>query len=163
MAAGDIALWSDVSTVLFRPVVRLVQTASQNFTSNTEAPVTFTTEEIDTHGFHDTAVNTERITPNVPGYYQLNCTFFMPARADYTSLVVRAAKNGGPLAPRASVGPNTTSTSRSVYTTAIATANGSTDYFSMLGTQINAAAAVQASSPGASFSSAFEVVYLRPL
>ena len=48
-------------------------TATQSVTASTETPVTFDSEEFDTHGFHSTSVTTSRFTipPGLAGKYHL--------------------------------------------------------------------------------------------
>jgi hypothetical protein len=169
VAAGDPVYATDVDTLADqttgRPLVRLVQQTAQSLTDNTEAAITFGSgsEDIDTHGYHDTSSSNTRVTPGLAGYYQVTGTLVMVARADYATIVARVGKNGSAQAPAGRQGPNATSSARSVTATAMLSANGTTDYFELLGTQDNTANVAQLTSVGGSFASVLEVEYLRPL
>lgn len=63
------ALYDTWKFLLNPPMVKARQITAQNFTSGGWYAVTFTSEEVDTHGFHSTTTNNARFTPTVPGYY----------------------------------------------------------------------------------------------
>ncbi|GAA0494702.1 hypothetical protein Ade02nite_19870 [Paractinoplanes deccanensis] len=151
-----------------RPLVRLQQMAAQSLASNTATAITFgaSSEEIDTHGFHDTASNTSRITPTLAGYYRFTGTVWYAADTDVISYFAMLAKNGSIFAPRNEIVLPSTATSslpRSANVTAIQAANGTSDYFELLGQQLQAAAGSLNTNIGGSLSSLFECEYLRPL
>lgn len=52
------------------PMLRMRQVTAQNLPNGTWTAITWDKEDIDTHGFHSTAVNPTRITPTVPGWYR---------------------------------------------------------------------------------------------
>lgn len=54
------------------PVAHLRQTVAQPLTNNTYTPITFGTEDIDSHAGHDTGANTSRYTAPRAGRYQLS-------------------------------------------------------------------------------------------
>lgn len=59
---------------LNQPVVRARQITLQTITNNTWTSITFTAEDIDTHGMHSTATNTSRFTvpSGYAGIYELS-------------------------------------------------------------------------------------------
>jgi hypothetical protein len=50
-------------------ICQVRQIVSQNLTSGTFAPLTFTAEDVDTTGMHSTVSNTDRLTAVYPGWY----------------------------------------------------------------------------------------------
>jgi hypothetical protein len=169
VSPGDITYADDINDIddgtLSKPLVRLVQQSAQSLTDNTDTAITFGSgsEEIDTHGFHDVTTNNTRVTPTVAGYYRVTGTLFMVAGADFVTIVATIAKNGTVQPPRKRDGPNATSSARSVTASAILSANGSTDYFELIGTQDNTANTARNTSAGGSFASVLEVEFLRSL
>lgn len=156
----------DIDALIRKPLVRLVQdSGTQNFTDGVDAAVLFSTghEKIDTHGFHSETTNPSRVTPNLPGYYRADATFFIQARADWQTIGVAVYKNGGVQAPRGRIQPGANAASRTVSCTLMVEMNGTTDYLEMWGVQDNTANVVVASNAGGSFASVFEVEYIRPL
>lgn len=151
-----------------KPLVRLVQQSAQSIASDTDTAITFgaSSEDIDTHGFHDTATNTSRITPTVAGYYRLTGSVFWANDTDLVSSYSSLGKNGTIIAPRSRMVLPSTATSsltRAIPVTAIQQANGSTDYFELFGRQLQAAAASLNTNTGGSFASVLECEFLRPL
>jgi hypothetical protein len=168
--AGDIIYAADIQAIidgtLLRPTVRLVQAVAQALTNNVDTPISFTTEEIDTHGFHDGAVNNSRITPSRPGIYELKGRVVFSGDNDFTSLQGRIAKNGAVQAPiDRQLGTFSTSTSagRGVYAFGQFSADGIGDYFELMGLQQNTSAAATPTNIGGSFASTLECVFLRDL
>ena len=169
--AGEPATAAQINTILAgtleKPLCRLVQQANQSLTDNTDTALTFgaASEEIDTHGFHDTATNTNRITPTKAGYYTLRAILVVPAGGDYASVQMYIRKNGTLNIPSViREGPNATSSSRSLEVTVLNSANGSTDYFEVMAIQDNTANTARSTpSNGGSFSCVFECVFERPL
>ncbi len=150
------------------PLVRLVQPAAQSIPSSTDTAITFGagSEDIDTHGFHDTSTNTSRITPTVAGYYRLTGTVWWAADTDIISIYAGLGKSGNFQAPRQRVvmpATVTASASRSIFVTAVLSANGTTDYFELLSQQTQSAAASLSTAAAGSSSSVFECEFLRPL
>lgn len=151
-----------------KPLVRLVQQAAQSIASATDVAITFGagSEDVDTHGFHDTSTNTTRVTPTVPGWYRLNGTVWMAADTDVINLIVGFGRNGSQMAPKNRLVLQSTATAsipRSFNATAMLSANGTTDYFELYVAQQQAAAAALNTLASGSTSSVFEVEYLRPL
>lgn len=169
--AGGPTGYSDYAALaaasLDRPIVRLVQQAAQSIANTADVAITFAagSEEIDTHGFHDTATNTSRITPTRPGYYDLRGNVWWAADTDLVSFHSAIGKNGSVTARNRIVLPSTAtaSASRSHQVVATLQANGSTDYFELIGQQTQAATGSLSTSVAGSFSSTFECIFLRPL
>lgn len=149
-----------------KPLVRLTQvSAAQAIAHNVDVTLLWNTEDIDTHNFHNNVSNTSRITPNVPGYYQINCVVHLIARTDYSMINAHFMKNGVVLPSRVREYGSGTNGSRTVpLGSIIVTANGSTDYFEVQTLQSNgSSASTNTQSGGSGFSSIFECTFLRPL
>lgn len=146
-----------------KPLCRLVQQSAQSLTSAADTAITFGTssEDIDTHGFHSEVTNNTRITPNVAGYYKITGTVFFAASSSITSAMATISKNGTVQPPRVRAKPDSQNWSTSVQVSMIQRANGTTDYFELLGTQSSAGAVN--TNVGGSFASVFEVEFLRDL
>lgn len=162
--AGAAAPASEINAILAgtltRPLVRLVQSVAQSIPDNAFTALTFATEDIDTHGFHDTATNTSRITPNVPGVYRFIATYVSATITTPVLQAVKLRKNGttdlAPTGRGAGTGSNP-----SQVVTAIASMNGTSDYMEVLGLQDSAGATNTVVS--GSSTSVFECEFLRGL
>lgn len=166
LGAGQIALDVDIAALIRastqRPVVRLVQAVAQSIPNTTDTALSFTTEDIDTHGFHDTSTNNSRITPNVAGIYYIQGTVFYVANTSKTIVSANIFKNAGVQAPRGRHLPvAATNGGVSVVTSMLLTANGTTDYFELAANQTSGGAIL--TSAGGSFASVFECMYVRDL
>jgi hypothetical protein len=156
--ADDVNDIADATTG--KPLVRLVQAVAQSIPDNSFTALTFTTEEIDTHGFHDTGSNTQRITPTVAGYYRFSGTYFSATITTPVLMAVKLRKNGTTdIAPGAR-GPGSAS-NPSMACTAIASCNGTTDYVEVMALQDSAGATNTVVASHAT--SVFECEFLRPL
>ncbi len=164
--AGGITQAADITGLAAlttgRPLVRLIQQATQNLTNAANTVITFGagSEDIDTHGFHDTSTNPSRVTPTVAGYYRCFATLSMAASGAITLLSVVVAKNGTPQQPLVRTRPNTTVTAMSVQASAIIQLNGSGDYVEMIGNQTSGGTVATQASGG--INSVLEVEFLRP-
>lgn len=168
VAAGDPVLSSDITTLedytTSKPIGRLVQTVAQSVTSGAAlAGITFTTEDIDTHGFHDTAVNNTRVTPTVAGYYLVTAGLAMTGRTDYTNIEISVARNGTGLASATRITPGAINQTQVLQATALVTCNGTTDYFEAVVRQANSAAAAANTAVSVQFSSSLTWTFQRPL
>jgi len=143
-----------------RPLGRMVQTVAQSIPDNTLTALTWTTEDIDTHGFHDTVTNNTRITPNVEGYYEFSFTYYSALQTTPADMDVCARKNGsgtiasGTRTPGAAVATGVSGTT-------IVSMNGTTDYIEILALQ-NSSGAVN-TNVSSRFSSHVTWKFLRPL
>ena len=121
----------------FVPLTCLSKAAAQSIpASGTQAAITFTTEDTDTLNWHSNVTNTERITPTIAGWYQVNAsgTFdttlsarIIVAIHKNTSEYVKADWTGGSNANGRSL-------------TACVYLNGSTDYVRLVVAQYTAGA-----------------------
>lgn len=169
--AGQPATAAQINAIMAatveKPLCRLIQQSAQSITDATDTAITFGSgsEDIDTHGFHDTASNTSRITPTKAGYYTVRAIFWAPANTDYATVSIAIRKNGSTTLPAViREGPNATSAARSVEVTVLSSANGTTDYWEAMGQQDNTANASRSTpSNGGSFSCVFECIFERPL
>jgi hypothetical protein len=170
VSAGAPILSSDINTIssytVSKPIVRLVQSVAQTgLASNTQFTLTWTSEDIDTNGFHDTSVNTSRITPNVAGYYRVSGFVHVGARSDWQLIYARFRFNNVTnISPSDQRIPGAFSFGPTAYTTAMVTMNGSTDFVELVCTATNTAAATFSTvvSP-ADQCSVFEMELMRPL
>lgn len=138
MAAGDPINYADLGEIrdltISKPLVRLVQAVAQSIPDNTATAITFTTEEIDTHGFHDTGANTSRITPTVAGYYWFFGCYFSAAMTTPVSRSTFMRKNGATAtAPGPRDGGASITSSREC--SALISCNGTTDYVELIALQ----------------------------
>jgi hypothetical protein len=172
VAAGDRIDAVDVSTIeastTGKPLVRLVANATQSLSNNTNTAILFAAEDIDTHGYHSTSVNTSRVTPTLAGYYRCRGTVMLGARSDYTVINAWIRKNGtsnlaGGTRSGGAFGSPAGSQVNTAYAEAIVSCDGVTDYVELVGNQANTAAVSTTTNQSSQFSSCFEVEYLRPL
>lgn len=94
MAAGDKVYWSDIDDIIAAPVGRLVQAVAQSIPDAVATALTWTTEDFDTHGFHDPTANNTRISPTVDGYYDFRAVYYTGAPTTLVTLDVHFRKNG---------------------------------------------------------------------
>jgi hypothetical protein len=92
--AADINFMAD--RTIDKPIGRILASAAQSFASNTIVACLMGAEDYDTHGFHDVATNTSRITPTAgwAGYYDLDATLIYATRSDYLVVDAWWRKNG---------------------------------------------------------------------
>jgi hypothetical protein len=172
MAAGDPVSSSDLTTIedytIRKPIVRLVQAAVQSLPHNTTTAITYAagSEDIDTHGYHDVAVNNTRITPLIAGYYLVTVHTQMATASgtNYTQLFTGIGKNGTRFAPQQFIRPDAASNAGvTAQTTARVQMNGSTDYLEHFASQTNGASTAQNTAIAVGFQSTFEVEFVRPI
>lgn len=142
VAAGDEINAADLTSLedytIRKPLVRLVQQAAQSMTSSTAAAITFGSgsEEVDTHGFHDTTTNPSRITPTIAGWYRLTGTFNIVSGTSVTQLVGVFRRNGTTVAPLVPLRPDAASNAaQGIQITATVSVNGSSDYLEFWASQ----------------------------
>jgi|SRR6188508_307647 len=142
VATGDEIRASDFTALedltIRRPRCRVVQSTIQSIPDNTATAITFTTEDDDPLGFHDTVTNTTRITPTIAGWYRCTGTYFSATLAASTPGLhaVFFRKNGA-----TSIPPGKRSLNQSIVvspgvscTTQIQF-NGTTDYIELMALQ----------------------------
>jgi hypothetical protein len=161
MGAGDRAYWSDLANTIYPPLVRLVAQATQSIAAAVAVQFGTGSEEVDTHGFHDTATNNSRITPTVAGWYRLTATVNMQSAA-YSQILMVFRKNAANVAPLVPFRPDAAAAAAGgVQLTATVSANGSGDYFEIV-TQSTPAGTTAFASGGVQ-TSVFECEFIRPL
>jgi hypothetical protein len=121
---------TDVQGIIEFPMGRLVQTVAQTgVASGATQAVTFSTEDLDTHNFHSTSSNTNRVTPTVAGWYRFHGSISLAGATDYTILQAVLRKNSTALAPAyRSTGASAASQTLVFGTTALIDCNGSGDF-----------------------------------
>lgn len=172
MAAGDPVYASDIANISaganLKNVTRLVQAVAQSgIANNTATPVTFTTEDFDYGGAHNTSTNTSRITPTRAGIYQFDGSICFPGRTDWTLLYCYIRINGSSqLAPggRISFANGSSGTlTQCVACRAKYPMNGTTDYAELILHGSNAASGTFSTIVGGAQTSTFEAEFLRDL
>jgi hypothetical protein len=159
VAAGAKIIAADIPLEEY-PVGRMIQTVVQSIPDAVITPLSFTTEEFDTHGQHDPVTNNTRITPNVPGYYEFTGTYYSATPVTGVNMDAHFRKNGTgspPSGDRGIEGGIAQSKSARI----MQPMNGTTDYIELCAFQ-DSSAAVN-SNVSSRFSSYVEWKYLRPL
>ncbi len=145
------------------PICQLKLPANQSIPTDVNTAVLFGagSENIDTHGFHSTATNTDRVIPNVPGYYMVQCHVSW-ATSSLGNRRLFPSKNGVP-----DIGAMMSGDASQLSFTAqrIYAFNGTTDYASMIVYQTAGIALNIAGSTATNIGNRamLEVYYLRPL
>lgn len=147
-----------------KPLVRLIATATQNLTDNTDTAITFGTSStiIDTHSYHSETVNTSRVTPLIAGYYRVYGLVAYSAQTTYVSLQSVIRFNGVDQAGNQRSGPNASLSPRGVPAEGTFLCNGSTDYLELSGLQDDSGGTTRATVASGSTTSYFEVEFVRP-
>jgi len=169
--AGAAASSSEINGIIAgttsKPIVRLVASGTQSISDSTATAIAFTAEDIDTDGFHDTSTNNTRITPTKAGYYWLKGVYYTSGRTDFVTVDAAIGKNGTAVAPAGrknfSTAATQVSNALSVECGAYQAANGTTDYFELIGFQDNAANAAQNTNQAGRFSCTLECEFVRDL
>jgi hypothetical protein len=165
MAAGDDVRWTDISTIQAattgKPIGRIVASGVTVLADNTQVAIPFSgTDDIDTHGYHDPAVNNTRVTPSLAGYYRFAATGFFEAQTTPVVSDVNLRKNGtSNLAPAWRNVGQIQAFSGEV--TALVSMNGTSDYIELVMRQDSAGA--DNTNQSSQFSSVLEWEYVRPL
>lgn len=131
MAAGDKAYYSDIELAIRPPMGRMVQTVPQTgIASNVMTAATFTTEEIDTHNFHDGTILPSRVTPTISGRYWAHVGISLTGATDYTACEAVIRVNGAAKPPAFRFTPSAASQTLVYGTSAIVEIDASVnDYF----------------------------------
>lgn len=169
---GDDVLAAQINQLLLKPLVRLVATSTQSIAHNTAVAIQFGTssEEIDTHNWHDVSTNNTRIIPNIPGYYRARGAVAFGSRNDYTHVNCWIRKGGATNMAAAWRSGYSTSSGTLVAaiwivtTEVIVSCDGtSADYIELVAQHQNGASAAQITNQSGQFSSVLEMEFLRPL
>lgn len=167
VAAGDPIYASTINDLirgtLNRPWTRLALQANQSIPNTTATAVLFGagSEIRDDRNWHSTSTNTDRITPDLPGRYQVIGNVYFAANATGDRRIY-AAKNGATSNNWSREIANGSNGINSIVG-GIYECNGTTDYLSLQVFQ-SAGAALNIQGTGdTTFSTTFEVVYLGGL
>lgn len=170
MAAGDPLNSADAILLeeytIRKPLVRLIQQAAQSLPHNTNTAITYAagSEDIDTHGWHDVAVNNTRITAQFAGYYTVRVHVQMATAAatNYNQVTTSIAKNGTRIPPQTFTRPDAASNAGATANTSALVFLGIGDYVEHFSSQANGAATAQSTNVSAGFQSTMELVFERP-
>lgn len=124
--------------------IRMSTTSPVSHATWTNLP--FDIEDYDPFNWHSTSVNTDRVTPNIPGWYEISFALRIEDQFDYNRYLAEPWLNGSATLRRVDVG-----LSGSTYLTnpAVADAagwlnlNGTTDYVTLAAWQANAVSAIR--------------------
>ena len=168
-ASGDKIYAADVDDLgdytIRRPLVRLIQQSAQSLTDNTATAITFgaSSEDIDTHGFHDTATNNSRITPTIAGYYLCTGILWLGGATTLAQMWSAIYKNGASVLINRCKPDLANTTAPSVQVSTIVSLNGSTDYVELYALQDDTGGAARNTTTGAANACTLEAIFLRPL
>lgn len=171
VAAGDPVLSSDLTTTedytTRKPLVRLIAQTTQSLAHNTNVAIQYgaSSEDIDTHNWHDTATNNTRITVTVNGYYTVRVHTHMGTASgtNYTQITASIAKNGTRVAPQTFMRPDAASNAGGTANTSALLSLAAGDYVEHFASQVNGAATAQSTSVSVGFQSTFELILERPV
>jgi hypothetical protein len=155
---------ADVDGVIARPIVRLIQMSAQGFTSSSAAALTFgaSSEDADSHNYHDTVTNNSRVTPTKAGWYtcRVTASFGTPSSA-FTQIAVAPAKNGTRVDGQVVSRPDAANIAGAgAQSTALIYCNGIGDYVEGYVQQNSSGS--QNTNTTATLRSTFEVLFERP-
>lgn len=119
------------------PAFYAYPSTNQNVVNNTFTKVTLDSELFDTANNFNTSTN--RFTPNVAGYYQINCRLSFLNTANMTDCFASLYKNGSEYARLGGAATGGTASVSSPSGSTIVYMNGSTDYLELYAYQSNAA------------------------
>lgn len=88
-------VYSTLTFLLQRPMIRLRQTTAQSIPNATNTPLTWQTEDIDPYNWHSSTTNPTRITPNIPGWIRGWFSVGFPGTTGGNFRYGYLAKNGG--------------------------------------------------------------------
>lgn len=85
-----------------RPACRVYRSSSQSINSGALTAITFDTERYDTDTMHSTSVNTNRVTFNTAGLYDVGANISWQADTDYTRRIAYLQVNAAAIIARRS-------------------------------------------------------------
>ena len=170
VAAGDKILATDVDDIedytINRPLVRLIAQSAQSLTDNTTTAITFgaSSEDVDTHGYHDTASNTSRITPTigVSAYWRITALAWISSNTTTSDFFVGIYKNGSIHTINRNKPDPGVSDAFSAQVTAIVLLNGTSDFVEMFINNDDTGGAARNTATGAGTACVLEAEFLRP-
>lgn len=148
-----------------KPAGRITQQAAQSIADNVGVAITFAAgDAIDTHGFHDPAVNNTRVTPTLPGVYRFRGVVYMDTLTTIDARACWFRKNGSTaLPPGDRKGKPVNAIANSMSCEILIDMNGSSDYMELLGFQDNTASSALNTVIASQFASHMEWEYVRAL
>jgi len=169
VAAGDGLNVQDIVLLeeytIRKPIVRLIAQAAQSLPHNTNTAILYGagSESIDTHGLHDTAVSTSRITVQLAGYYTVRVHTHMATASgtNYNQVTAAIAVNGTRVDPQAFMRPDAASNAGATAATFAVVQLSVGDYVEHFASQANGAATAQNTSASAGFRCVMELVFER--
>jgi hypothetical protein len=136
--------------------------AQTGIATNTTTAVTFTTEDLDSEGYHDTGALTSRVTPLVAGYYDVRGSVSIAGAADHTILEAVIRRSGSTsLAPAFRLAATFGNQTLVFGTQAFVECNGTTDYFEVC-LRVSKTAGTVATVISSQFASVLEWKLTRP-
>lgn len=168
---GDLVTADTINLIADRPVCKLIQNTTGNtIASGGSAALAFGvgSEDIDTHAFHDDAVNNTRITPNIAGVYLVKCHLIWAFNSTISYCSTTLFKNGATFATSGnlqfpSTGQNGVSKFGGIVVEEVEM-DGSSDYVEMYAGHTSAGAVSQTTNVASpSAASRFSAIWLRPL
>lgn len=147
------------------PICYLENSSAVTCPSGSGAIMTWETEIIDSHGFHSTVTNNDRVTPNIPGVYRVDCDIVFAFNQTITYTSVGVKKNGTTIRSSGNVKPNATNNVNVAGGTVwdYVECNGSTDYITIIADQVSTGGVSRDTNTTAGFRSRLSVRYERPL
>lgn len=148
------------------PGIRLVQVAAQAIASAGAAALTFGVGS-EAAGFswgmfgadwHSETVNNSRVTPSIPGYYDVRgiVSFQSPGGSNYAQVTAGVFLNGVRQDTNVITRPDPTSAPGTASVSAFVHCNGTTDYFEIVAGQTNTGGLAQNTNAAAGFRSVLE-------
>lgn len=168
-SAGQIIEDVDFTNIVLgssgKPAGRILASGTQSIPHSAYTAILLATEEIDTHNFHSTSVNTSRVTPTIPGLYRFNGWVCMAGRTDWTSIEATLRLNAGtPAAPSDKQAPDRASNPTIMHgTSALIPCDGVADYVEIVQRQVNVAAVASSTAQSVHLTSCLEWEYVRGL
>lgn len=142
MPAGDPILAADYLRIRQATIdailVRIKQTVVQSIPNNTATAILFDGEELDPYGLHSVSSNTSRITPAVPGIYDVRAGIFMGSTNAVWDVAIY--RNGSSALPSGQRDTSGVATQAGRMCMSYVYCNGTTDYLETMVTQVSGGA-----------------------
>ncbi len=143
-----------------KPIGKAYATATQALADATFVAINLAGEEYDTHGYHDTATNNTRVTPQQAGYYRFSGTVYFAGQTTPVAIDCYIRKNNATTLYNG-VRAMGAATAIGCQVTTVIPMNGTTDYVELIGRQDSAGA--NTTAVNLPFTSILEWEYVRPL
>lgn len=135
VSAGQDLTAGLINSLVPNAYLHVYQSVVQTLTTGTAAAITFTSEKVDTLNGHNTAANTSRYTPTVPGKYR--CVGMVAFAVNATGNRLAQFKKNGAFDDGAPAVQHAAATGQGSFEKTFATfdMNGTTDYIELFGWQ----------------------------